>query len=197
MPAFCQRSRHTLCSPLACLHHCARVPRGLPRCFFSFFGGEVEAAPEAVEESAPPPPVARREPPAAAITYAAAADNDAGGSGGGETLVKRAFLARHEKQVSALAFSNTDATMVASGSYDNKVRPMLVLLVLEALVVMPLLLLLLQQQQQPHHIVARFAMLLTPHAAHTPTKRASSLSKQSRLHYHAGIVAHKRLMFDS
>jgi len=179
---------------VAALH----TPRGLPRCFFSFFGGEVEAAPEAVEESAPPPPVARREPPAAAITYAAAADNDAGGSGGGETLVKRAFLARHEKQVSALAFSNTDATMVASGSYDNKVRPMLVLLVLAALVVMPLLLLLLlQQQQQPHHIVARFAMLLTPHAAHTPTKRASSLSKQSRLHYHAGIVAHKRLMFDS
>lgn len=74
-----------------------------------------------VEVEAPPPPVPRAAPkPASKPTPKPASKPTSGGGGGGSFEVK-AKLNGHNKQVSAIAFSTSDPTLLTTGGYDNKV----------------------------------------------------------------------------
>jgi len=81
---------------------------------------EPEAEPEPEPEPAPPPVAKKAAPPRPTPPPVAAAPRSSGGSGGNGYEIK-ATLKGHEKQISALAFSTSDPTLIATGGYDSKV----------------------------------------------------------------------------
>jgi hypothetical protein len=79
---------------------------------------EVEPPPRATRAPRPPAKASRSAPPAPPANNNNNNGGDGGGSGGFEMKAK---LNGHNKQISAVAFSTSDPTLLASGGYDNKV----------------------------------------------------------------------------